>query len=30
VERGPRPTARGEHEALRHPASRPPQEPPGE
>ena len=30
AERGPRAIARGEHEALRHPASRPSQEPPGE
>jgi F-type H+-transporting ATPase subunit epsilon len=30
AERGPRTAARGEHEALRHPGSRPPQEPPGE
>jgi F-type H+-transporting ATPase subunit epsilon len=30
AERGPRGTARGEHEALRHQAPRPREEPPGE
>ena len=30
AERGPRATARGEHEALRHQAPRPREEPPGE
>ena len=30
AERGPRPTSRGEHEALRRPSPRPHDEPPGE